>query len=277
MPPPVDCRCDEVHVHGSGRTSPFRRSAAKKCVTASTVSIPVALLLLSALALVGGGASGEARASIHVCPVAGGGTVFQDRPCERGVSESGTRTDVPARSPAGVHRSWLARPAHTAERARCDSEGCSCGKLLRPLDGGIDIAVADALYLDGAWHRHDESVEAARNGTPDAPGREALRRAEREATCDLLIAQQIIRLHAEPTMASLRQRVREAEERGLDDPLLCDTGDPRACESLDTIERYRRMAADLAALRTPRDGGADETEAGSPRSGLDDGLTADRW
>ena len=111
--------------------------------------------------------------------------------------------------------------------------------------------MADALYLDGAWHRLEEAQAARRRDAFDGPPPATLDRRVDEAACDVMMSQRILRTHASDVLAGLRRRARETEERGYDDGIACETGDVVACEHVDALALYRRMVADLIALRTP--------------------------
>ena len=211
---------------------------------------PLAFALLCGLGPV---PSAPLSAAIHACTLEDGHTVFQDRPCERRAPSTGAATPTRSTPPAGIHPSWFERPLEVVERARCDERECRCGSIRRSLDGTLPTAVADALYLDAAWHTYRTSVEAWRRNEPGGPDRDTLRRLGEEAACDVAISQQILNLHAEDVLGGLRALTREAEERGLDDPGACRAGNADACGYLDALALYRRMLDDLAVLRTPRE------------------------
>ena len=214
-----------------------------------------------------------ADAAIHACPTEDGTTVFQDRPCERRESVAAAARPTRARAPAGLHESWFTRPAGADVFASCDEHGCRCDAIARPFDSGLPLAVADALYLDGAWHRLEEALAARRRDAFDGPPPATLDRRVDEAACDVMMSQRILRTHATDVLAGLRRRARETEERGYDDGIACETGDVVACEHVDALALYRRMVADLIALRTPRD---ERAPAPSPRpSTPPSGLTVD--
>lgn len=195
----------------------------------------------------------ELGAAIHVCRAADGTTVFQDRPCARTALALADDPRAP-RPPAGMHPSWFEPPSGTRARARCDESGCVCDTLSRPFDNGLALALADALYIDGAWHRYELHRNAAGGiagtGTDEArePHREFV-----EAACDVLMSQQTLRRYTERVFGELRSRERAAEVRGFDRPTPCDDGNADACAYHHDVLLYRRMLTDLGALQLPRE------------------------
>lgn len=224
------------------------------------------LLALGVTIVAAAGVDG-ARAAIHACPTADGTTVFQDRPCERIAPAARERRARRPDTPVGLHPSWFERPARARERAWCDERGCECGAQERRFDGRLALAVSDALYLDGAWHRYERSAAALDDvANDDEAALDRLRRQLEEAACEVQMAQRTLHAHAERVLGALRARARAAEERGFDDPAACDAGGLDACEYLGDVELYRRMLDDLAALRLPRGGGEDPLTEGARSS-----------
>ena len=183
-------------------------------------------------------------AQIHACRSDDGSVQFQDRPCERVVSADAPATGGALRTPLGLHASWFENPPAHSLSATCDASGCTCGPIRRPFEGGPEQGVADALYLDGAWHRLENGVGRTRSA-PAARSNEA-------AVCDVLMSQQTLRVYAEPVFAAMRTRARDAENRGYHRPEACEAGEAAACEALSDYERYRRVAADSVTLRRAR-------------------------
>ena len=220
------------------------------------LSRAVALVVAcGALALAPGTPAG---AAIYVCATPGGGKQFQDRPCARARAPSAATPTARGRTPVGLHESWFVRPPGSDVVARCDDGGCRCDALDRPFDGGLALAVADALYVDGAWHRFETALAERAANAPDGPPPATLDRLVDEAACDVLISQRILRTHASAVLAELRRRARETEERGFDDGIACAAGDTIACEAEDALALYRRMVADLVALRAARGSDVDD-------------------
>jgi len=181
---------------------------------------------------------GIVRAGIHVCPVAGGADQYQDRPCEA-PAPPGTDTPEPAapdtadrlvRAPAGIAPGWLARPERARYQAFCDRRGCECGSLERFFHDDLSIAVADALYIDGAWLRYESRV-AAMDAATSSMARFAAHAELDDAACDLLMSQRTLHLFVEPTLERLRHE---------------------ASDDSDKASLYRRMRLDLEMLREPR-------------------------
>lgn len=224
-------------------------------------SLKVILIVLSSLSAM------PAQAAINACRSDDGTTIYQDRPCPiRLASPSPSRSRHTMRAPAGIHSTWFERPTLTDVRASCNGVGCECGSVTRTYENGLPQAVADALYLDGAWHRLETERSAARAndgaratqagtqagtrvGTHTTRGSETLQ----EAVCDVLMSQRTLRQHAEPVLAALRKKSRAAEANGFDQPEHCDSGNALACEYLDAVALYRRVLLDLQTLRSPRD------------------------
>lgn len=210
------------------------------------------VLRLWSLILLLSGLPDVVQATIFSCSTGDGNIVFQDRPCPIMPAQ-----DAPIRKkhplPFEIHESWFQLPGQAEGRAYCDRRRCECGNLQRKLDGMLDQAVADALYMDGGWHRYETSyqlwIEAPTNSasTPD------LRSQMVEAACNVMISQQLLRTYAGEVTARLRQKILIAEERGFDQAEPCQAGIEEACSYLDAVELFRRMLDDARALRIPRD------------------------
>ncbi len=115
------------------------------------------------------------------------------------------------------------------------------------------MAVADALYMDASWHHYDLTEQAWRD-TPIKSSKRYDRHSEMiEASCMVLMSQQILKQFAEDTAAKLRVQARHAEDRGYDIPDACDSGDMEACEYYDALMLYQRLSKDSKALRLSRD------------------------
>lgn len=194
----------------------------------------------------------QVSAAIHACTTADGTTVFQDRPCARTVPVESKKM-VATRSPLGIHESWFIKPAQNPNRPFCDNRGCECGKFQKSHNGSLALAVADALYIDASWHHYDLTEEAWLD-TPVKSSQRYDRHSEMvEASCMVLMSQQILKQFAEDTAAKLRLQARHAEERGYDIPDVCDSGDMVACEYYDALMLYQRMSKDAKALHLSRD------------------------
>lgn len=201
-------------------------------------------------------------AGIHTCPTASGGTQFQDRPCDRLPDTAQTdrsalrqADDAAARwsrpAPAGIDESWFERPSEIPYEALCDSKGCECGAMRLVFKAGLPIAIADALYLDGAWYRYEASVQAWRDASTSTESFAARTEVE-DSACDVLMAQRTLMLFADSTIASLARRARDAEDLGRDTVESCDGFSENACQDFESYMLFQRLTIDLEALSDPR-------------------------
>ncbi|NND92581.1 MAG: hypothetical protein HKN42_17140, partial [Granulosicoccus sp.] len=157
------------------------------------------------------------------------------------------------RLPFGIHASWFEVPGQAEGRAFCDRRGCECGAVERRHEGSLSRAVADALYMDGGWHRYEMSYQMWLR-TPTSSGENHERRTEMiEAACNVMMSQQLLREYAEEVASRLRQQMLAAEERGYDEPEPCEMGIQGACKYFDAVLLYRRLLADSRALTISRE------------------------
>ncbi len=179
--------------------------------------------------------------------------VFQDRPCPIDTDQrnESVRQQAPD-FPLSIHASWFEIPAQAEERAFCDRNACECGKLEKRHKGALAQAVADALYMDGSWHRYESSVDAWLQAPASSAKTFDLREQMIETTCNIMMAQTILRTYASDVVNGLKQRKRTAEERGFDVEGPCIQGIPDACEYLASIELYERLKTDATALQRKR-------------------------
>ena len=195
-----------------------------------------------------------AHASIHACPMPSGGTVYQDRPCSEETKSQ--RTNLPeSRSELpmfGLHDSWFERPMHASDRAFCDKRGCECGQLEDRFEAGLAQAVADALYIDGNWHRYETGVDAWMNSDSSAAEAYLMQLEVQDAACEVMMAQEAIRMFANGVLRVLQKRADEAIALGHDDPSACNGDSEKACSLHTKLELYRRMLLDLQALELER-------------------------
>ncbi len=210
------------------------------------------VLRLCSLSLLLLGLSNGVQATIYSCSTGNGGIVFQDLPCPM---TSGQRKPVQKKQelPFAIHESWFDLPGQAEGRAYCDRRSCECGDMQRTLDGSLDRAVADALYMDGGWHRYETSYQLWIDEPAGSANTYDLRRQMIENACNVMISQQILRKYADEVRTRLRRKVLIAEERGFDHPEPCQTSVKEACSYLDAVALYRRILADARALKTPRD------------------------
>lgn len=217
-----------------------------------------ALALLAVLAC----GTNPSAAGYFACALPDGGTQFQDQPCaalptpasdvsRAARRDSDRRRASAARPPAGIDESWFERPADVAYEPYCDERGCECGALERPFETGLPVAVADALFMDGAWHRYDSSVIALANATPPTDSFAARTELE-DAACDVLMSQRTLTLFATQTLSSLRRRAQDAADLGRDEAGACDGFSDIACDDHQAYMLYQRMQLDLQALSFPR-------------------------
>jgi len=128
----------------------------------------------------------------------------------------------------------------------------------RKFENGLPFAIADALYLDGSWHRFDNTLIALEALDLNATKRRSLRLERDEAACNILMSQKTLQLFGADVLRELRNKKRYAEDRGLDDPMDCDAGDALVCSHTDLIDVYERIRSDIKALSNRERIGLDE-------------------
>ncbi len=191
------------------------------------------------------------HAGINACKLADGSTVFQDSPCQ--IVPKATTTNKARQSrkiPFGIHASWFEKPSHAPDRAFCNPRGCDCGEFKRQFKYGLAQAVADAMYMDGNWHRHHSVDERLSNIGSNSSKRYDLQKEAEEAACDILMSQNVLKQYAPDVLADLRKQKRSAEDLGLDNPDDCDGSDSPVCDAINAIMLYERLQIDLRVLRT---------------------------
>lgn len=196
------------------------------------------------------------QAAVFACPSADG-TSFQDTPCE--VKKTAT-SEVRQRVlyPLSIHASWFDRPDQAEDQAYCDRRGCECGNVTRSYNNAHAQAVADALYLDGSWHRYS-TLYRKWESTPSShsDSLNTLRSEMLEAACEIMVSQLIIRNYAEDVMAELTQDSKQAENRGFDVEEPCLQGVQDACSYYMSVRLVRQLRRDAASLERVR---GDSTE-----------------
>ncbi len=201
-----------------------------------------------------------ASAAIHACKLADGTTTYQDTACiviPKAKPKSAATKDV---IPFGIETSWFDTPPVVPDRAVCTEAGCHCGMFSRKFKSGLSLAIADALYLDGSWHRLESTLTQLDLPDNNDMERADLRNARDESACNILMSQKILRLFGKQVLRDMRNEKRYAEDYGLDDPADCDAGDMRACEYTDLITTYKRILSDIKSL-TRRSRNGDELES----------------
>ena len=187
--------------------------------------------------------------AIHQCRLADGTITFQDTACPIIPKAKAEPTEKKKTIPFGIEKTWFDTPSVVPDRAICTKTDCHCGMFTREFKSGLSIAIADALYLDGSWHRLDSTLQQLESNTLNAIERADLRQERDEAACNVLMSQQMLRLFGSEVLRDLRTKKRYAEDRGWDDVERCDAGDDMVCEYTDLITLYQRIQADIKALR----------------------------
>ncbi|MFK7992704.1 MAG: hypothetical protein AB8B87_01110 [Granulosicoccus sp.] len=156
------------------------------------------------------------------------------------------------RFPLSIHESWFDVPEQAEDRAFCDRRGCECGRIERKHQGSLAQAVADALYMDGSWHRYETNyqtwMEAPTSSSESYDSREQML----EASCEIMMAQTLLRNYAKDVVQLLRKRFRQAEERGFDIQQPCLAGEEQACEFFDSVQLLARIQSDAISLQRTR-------------------------
>ena len=195
-----------------------------------------------------------ATAAIYAC-ASPSGTTFQDNPCTAKVNvapKTEKKTQL-QKMPSDIDNSWLEKPPEAVYSAWCDRRGCECGPYNRVFDAGMVLAVADALYLDGSWHRYESYALELAQEQHDASKKIAIKFNLDEAACNIRISQTILRKFTSAALKELRVSKRYAEDRGYDTPEACDLEETEPCEIYSKYELYKRMMQDIKALKQPRD------------------------
>jgi len=191
-----------------------------------------------------------AQSAIFACQ-SGEDTIYQDRPCKQPSPVKRARKTSHT-YPLSIHPSWFIVPEQADERAFCDRGGCECGQIEKKHPGTLAQAVADALFLDGSWHRYDNSLVAWMEA-PAASAQGYLLRAQmQEASCDVMISQTILRHYADDVIKILEKRSRIAEESGFDVKEPCLEGITDACTFFEAVTLLSRIQEDAKALHRDR-------------------------
>lgn len=211
-------------------------------LTAALSSVAIILVLIHGTA---------ARAAIYACASSNASVIYQDRPCP--LETRAAQTAAPTQThPLGIHESWFKLPEYTDGRAFCDRRGCECGRIERKHQGGLSQAVADSLYLDGYWHRFETAYQIWLN-LPGTSTENYLRREEMlEASCEVMMSQQLLRSFADDVQKVLARKVQQAEERGFDIAEPCLQEIPDACAHYEAVKLHTQMLNDVRALKKVR-------------------------
>lgn len=210
-------------------------------------------VLLSALILALMLPGQTAFAGIFSCPTTDGSVTFQDTPCVVTKKPEQTKKKKRlARIPFGIHESWFERPQIVPDDAYCSKSGCQCDAYSRDFDSGLALAIADALYLDGSWHRLTGKLSEFNNHFGSAAEKQHLKLDVNEAACNILMSQKILKLYAEDALKDLKRDKRYAEDRGWDNYDDCLEGNTTACEYADKTALYDRIQIDIKNLHVSR-------------------------
>ncbi len=190
----------------------------------------------------------HAHAGIKTCTLADGSVVFQDTACTVVPKTEKKSAPIANVIPLGIDQSWFDKPSVSPHQVECTKSGCDCGKYYREFKNGLALAIADALYLDGSWHRFEAKMSQMEIHTPGSVEYNDLRLERNEAACNILMSQKTLRLFGESVLKKLRTQKRHAENIGWDNPADCEAGDLKICEHTDNIDLYHRIVSDLQTL-----------------------------
>lgn len=177
--------------------------------------------------------------------------VYQDSPCPFKKSLKPT-SKASNGYPLAIHESWFEIPEQAQERAFCDRRGCECDHQVKKHQNSLIKAIADALYIDGSWHRYEASYQVWLQTPTSSPESFEAHDLMQEASCDVMMSQTLLRKFANDAMVILRKHMRTAEERGYDVEQPCLDGIPEACELFDFVQYYKQIQIDSASLRRSR-------------------------
>lgn len=196
------------------------------------------------------GYSQTVETAIFACQ-SGQTVVYQDRPCPQEKPQENARKSG-YNFPLSIHESWFDLPEQAIERAFCDRRGCECGRIEKKHHDTLIQSIADALYLDGSWHRYDTVHQAWLESAAATTKAYELKDQMLEATCEIMMSQTLLRNYADDAIKILKKRVRTAEELGFDVELPCEQGIPQACEFYESVQLLNRLITDASALRQER-------------------------
>jgi len=200
------------------------------------------------------------HAAVYACPSPNGDTVYQDRPCAKiptkapnTSSTSGTNeSSSDSQYAFGMHESWFSPPLYAPQPAYCDRLGCDCATQTRNFRRGLAEAVADALFLETAWHRYAEQVIRLENDPPKGLALLELQVGIEESACDIQMSQMTVKNYVEKAVAELTIKANAAISRGNIDPDQCDGSNEKVCADVDAVGLYERVMQDIETLKLPR-------------------------
>jgi len=204
--------------------------------------------------------SSPLQAAVHACPTADGNTVYQDRPCDRLPAKTSntaptaetSKPRVVGEYPFKMHGSWFLPPLHAPQPAYCDRLGCDCATQTRNFRNGLAAAVADALFLETAWHRYAEQVIQMETNPPTGLAYLELQVAIEESACDIQMSQLTVKNYVEIAVKELKIRADAAKRRGNTRFEQCDGTDERVCADVDAYALFERVEKDIETLTLPR-------------------------
>lgn len=220
-----------------------------------TAAARLAMLLVVCLLL----PSVNALAAIYACPTGDGDTAYQDRPCAIAKAPETSKTTGNANAsesrgqfPLGLHPSWFIAPAFAPQPAYCDRLGCDCARQTRNFRQGLDAAVADALFLEAAWHRYSAQVIEKETDPPRGLAFLQLQVDIEESACDIQMSQTTIRNYVVRAVKKIESKAELAEKRGNTDYSQCENPSSTECNDVEAYQLHQRVLMDLETLRSPR-------------------------
>lgn len=196
--------------------------------------------------------SHEVHAGVYACAKAGGGTVFQDNPCPVVKSPELPSKPKATNFPLGIHNSWFDKPKHAPDIAFCSKRSCDCGPFVRRNKAGMTQAIADALYLDGSWHRLENALLALQKVQLEQRNDYDAHYEVQEASCNILMSQKLLLKYANATVSKLSNSRKQVENNQEAIIKLCDNGNKAACQLLDEKYLHQQITADAEALKRNR-------------------------
>ena len=194
----------------------------------------------------------QAHAGVYACAKAGGGTVFQDNPCPVVKAPELAPKPKATNFPLGIHNSWFDKPEHAPDKAFCSKRSCDCGPFVRRNKAGMTQAIADALYLDGSWHRLENALLALEKVQLEQRNDYDARYEVQEASCNILMSQKILLKYAKATVSKLADSRQQVESNQEEIIKQCDNGKKAACQLLDDRYLHQQITADAQALERNR-------------------------
>jgi len=188
------------------------------------------------------------HAGIKTCTLDDGSVVFQDTPCPVIPTEPTEQKTNVSKAPLGLDTTWFETPAYVPARAVCTASGCRCDSYTEKFDDGVAWAVADALYLDGAWERLNSALAKMEQPNTSSDEYASLTLERDEAACQILMSQTTLQKYGQKVFDDLKAKSNLAKQSGMTNPDECAAGDITVCKNIDTIALYDRIVFDINAL-----------------------------